>query len=49
MDTPRHCHFDEISADLDPIVAERHLDQVADQAAAMCRELAACRRMPSPV
>jgi NAD(P)H dehydrogenase (quinone) len=46
MDTPRHIHFDEITAELDPATAGRHLGLVDVEAAAMCRRLAA--RIPAP-
>jgi NAD(P)H dehydrogenase (quinone) len=49
MDTPRHVHFEEISAGLDPARAERHLAQVAKVAVELCRRLAAEKPAPSPV
>lgn len=40
MDTPHHIHFDEVTEELDPALAEEYLGKVEQQAIMICRQLA---------
>ena len=48
MDTPQHVHFAEVTANLDPAIAERHFSEVEKKTVALCRELAARKPTASP-